>query len=170
MNAERLIASMERFPDVLVPLVRGLDAADVRFKPRPGDWSILEVLRHLGDEEVDDFRTRLDLTLHQPGTSWPGIDPEGWAGERRYNEDDPDGALHRFVNERVTSIGWLKGLEAPDWNSSYEHPQIGPLRAGDLLASWAAHDQLHLRQIAKRRFEMIQVHAGDFDTAYAGPW
>ena len=49
-------------------------------------------------------------------------------------------------------------------------PKIGPIRAGDLLASWAAHDMLHLRQIAKRKFELIQQAGGEFTTDYAGPW
>ena len=47
---------------------------------------------------------------------------------------------------------------------------LGGLSAGDLLASWAAHDWLHLRQIAKRRHELTARDAGKFSIAYAGRW
>ena len=61
-------------------------------------------------------------------------------------------------------------LENPDWNLTYEHPRIGPLRAGDLFLSWVAHDQLHIRQIAKRCFEMINEDGKQFESRYAGDW
>lgn len=58
----------------------------------------------------------------------------------------------------------------PDWSAAYAHPQWGPIRAGDLLAAWAAHDALHLRQIAKRLYQLTAAAAGDHPTIYAGEW
>ncbi|NUP91044.1 MAG: DinB family protein, partial [Candidatus Sumerlaeia bacterium] len=51
---------------------------------------------------------------------------------------------------------------------THRHPKAGPLRAGDLLAAWAAHDALHLRQIAKRLLDLARRDAGGFKTDYAG--
>ncbi|MBK7403801.1 MAG: hypothetical protein IPJ41_04000 [Phycisphaerales bacterium] len=61
-------------------------------------------------------------------------------------------------------------LAKVDWNRAYHHPKLGSLRAGDLLAAWAAHDALHLRQIAKRMHELASHDAPGFDAAYAGEW
>jgi len=170
MNATMIIDRLERMTTLLPALVAGLPDGDVKFKPPTGAWSILEVVNHLVDEEVLDFRMRLKLTLEQPGTPWPVNDPEGWAIEKKYNEQDLAGSLVRFVTERAASVRWLRGLESPDWNKAYQHPRVGPVPAGMLLASWQAHDALHIRQIAKRMFELASRDAPEYSTRYAGEW
>lgn len=153
-------------------MVEGLKLEDLRWKPPSGNWSILEVLCHLADEESEDFRAHLAFILEQRSGEWPRIDPEGWAVERRYNEQNPAAVLQRFVEQRQHSVVWLSSLPPSiDWSLAYEHPRFGPIRAGDLLASWAAHDALHLRQIAKRLHEMAGRDGGaQYRTRYAGEW
>ncbi len=127
----------------------------------------------MGDEEVDDFRTRLRNTLEDPSRAWPPIDPEGWARDRNYVEDNLPEAVERFCAERSTSMRWLRTLGDPsrvDWARAHAHPKFGPISAGDLLASWAAHDALHFRQISKRLFELTQRDAAPAGTKYAGEW
>lgn len=170
MNAAPIIDRLERMSTLLPALVMGLPDADVRFKPPSGAWSILEVVCHLVDEETLDFRARLRMTLEQPGQKWPPTDPEGWAIEKRYNEQDLATSVITFVNERAASVRWLRSLVAPDWNLTYLHPKVGPLAAGMLLSSWQAHDALHIRQIAKRLFELAAHDAPEHSTRYAGEW
>lgn len=170
MDAGKLIGAMERFGRVLPAVVEGIAPADARWKPEDGAWSILEVVRHLGDEEVLDFRTRVRLTLEGKGEAWPGIDPEGWAVQKRYNEGDLVEAVGAFVRERRSSVEWLRGLGAADWAAVHRHPRFGEMRAGELLGAWAAHDALHLRQIAKRMYQLAQRDAGTHSVAYAGEW
>jgi hypothetical protein len=170
MDSARLITRLEGAPAALVSLLAGMPAADARWKPSPADWSILEILCHLGDEEVEDFRMRLHLTLERPGEAWPPIDPEGAARERQYNEQDFGAALARFGRERAASMQWLRTLGEVDWNMAHQHPKFGPIRAGELLVSWAAHDALHLRQIAKRLHQLAERDGGGFSAAYAGGW
>jgi hypothetical protein len=166
----KLIDSLKRFSDVLAALVRTIPLEDARWRPADGAWSVLEVLRHLLDEEVEDFRGRLERTLRDPTEPWAQNDPEGWALERRYNEADPAETVERFVAERRESVVWLRSVSDADWSQAHEHPQWGPIRAGDILVSWAAHDALHLRQIAKRMFQLAQRDGGKYQTAYAGEW
>ncbi len=169
VHVDRLIDSLERFADVLPAAVRRLRSDDARWRPDDGGWSILEIVAHLADEEVEDFRARLRLTLQDPLADWPPIDPEGWAIQRRYNEGGLDAALGRFVAARRESVAWLRGLPNPDYSQSHEHPR-GRLRAGDLLTAWVAHDALHLRQIAKRLYQIAGRDAGEFHADYAGRW
>ena len=68
------------------------------------------------------------------------------------------------------SLEWLRGLSRPDWDAAYTHPKLGVIRAGDLLASWCAHDVLHLRQMARWHWRRLQDAAGPFGTGYAGQW
>ncbi len=151
-------------------LVNATDVEQARWKPAPQEWSILEVVNHLYDEEREDFRMRLDLTLHQPGVDWPGIDPRGWVTARAYNTRDLQESLQYFLAERRKSIIWLQTLDAPDWSTAREHPQAGKLCAGDLLASWVAHDFLHIRQLAQLHWQTITRLAKPYGSDYAGDW
>ena len=161
---------MERFPGALRALARGLPDADARWKPSPEDWSILEVVNHLADDEAEDIRVRLRLTLEAPGEPWPPVDAQAKAVERRYNDRDVNASVDRFARERAASLEWLRGLEAVDWEASHDEPKHGLLRAGDLMTAWAAHDALHLRQIAKRLHQLAERDGGGVSSAYAGSW
>ncbi len=170
MNADRLIHSLERFKTTLPVLVDGISDDDARWKPPSGNWSILEIVCHLADEEREEFRTRIELTLQDPQQPWPPIDPEQAAVDRNYNESNLREAVRQFVSERRRSIEFLRSLKDADWSKVHVHPKFGPIQAGEVMAAWAAHDHLHVRQIAKRMFEMNQRDAAPYGTRYAGSW
>lgn len=169
MNASALVDRLERFAAVLPPLTAMVGDADARWKPAPQHWSVLEVCRHLLDEEREDFRPRLESTLRDPAAPWPKLQLEGIAERRGYNEADPKETVAAWTAERRKSVAWLRSLASPAWNNAYRHPSR-PIRAGDLLASWAAHDALHLRQISRRLHELAGRDGGGFETGYAGAW
>src|SRR5262245_52090662 len=170
MDVEKQIASLVRFGRMLPEVVGEVRDPDAAWKPPDGAWSILEVVCHLVDEETADFRRRLALTLENPNEPWSPIDPEGWAVERRYNDGNVRDVASRFASLRAESIVWLRSLNRPEWTKAYQHPKLGPIRAGDILSAWAAHDYLHLRQVAKRMYELAGRDAGEFSTRYAGQW
>jgi hypothetical protein len=170
MDSERLVAQLASFQATLSAVTRGIDAADARWRPAEGAWSILEIVAHIADEETLDFRTRTKLTLAGAGEAWPPSDPAGDVVNKDFNSRDLTAEVERFGSARQESLHWLASLDAPDWNLAYEHPALGALRAGDVLASWAAHDVLHLRGLTLRRFQLIERDSGSFDTAYAGRW
>ena len=150
-------------------MVDGLAVEQMRWKPTPEEWSILEVINHLYDEEREDFRTRVDYTLHRPGEDPPAIDPEGWVTARGYNQRAPAESLQNFLCERQQSVAWLEELVAPDWQKSYQRADF-EISAGDLLASWLAHDFLYLRQLTELYYAWVKQHAAPFRIAYAGDW
>jgi len=170
MHVPRMIGSLERFGRMLTEIVRDVSPDDARWRPPDGAWSILEIVGHLADEEALDFRPRIESTLMDPERAWPPIDPEGWAIERRYNEGNLGEAVARFIALREESVAWLRSLENPDWTRTHVHPSFGPFAAGDIFSAWVAHDYLHLRQLAKRMYEVAARDAGEFSTRYAGQW
>jgi hypothetical protein len=167
------IAALERFPAMLRAVVAGLTPEEARRRGPKDAWSILEIVNHMADEEVDDFPRRLRLILEDPQQDWPPIDPEGWAKQRDYQSRDLAESLERFERQRRESVAWLRSLEnqnpPPDWSKSHTS-KFGTMAAGDMLASWLAHDMLHLRQIAKRLYELGEIRAGGYSSAYAGSW
>lgn len=167
MQIEALIRSLEVGGEAIRVSVAGLSDDDARRPPAPGKWPVVSIVSHMADEERDDFRRRLRSTLEDPAAPWTPIDPEGWARERGYAERDLAPVLADFRSERAESLAWLRSLRSVDWSRAHEHPKLGSLRAGDLLAAWAAHDLLHLRQIATTRLALVQVAAEPFTTRYA---
>ena len=168
MDLAPIRVRLARNRDTIRSLLEEVDEDRARWRPDPGSWSILEVVNHLHDEEREDFRRRIDLTLHHPGEPWPAIDPVGWVTARNYQARDLEESVNRFLREREVSLAWLAELVDPDWNRAYDHPRAGPLRAGDLVVSWLGHDFLHLRQLSRLHFAYLRETG--FSTDYSGGW
>ena len=170
MDVDRLATRLAANAGVFRHLLEGVAAEQARWKPSLDKWSLLEVVSHLADEERDDFRARLELTLHRPGEPWPPIDPPRWAVERRYNERELAPVLEDFLSERRRSVHWLRSLGPVDGDAAYRHPEAGTITAGDLLASWLAHDLIHVRQMNRLHYEYHAERSAPYRLGYAGPW
>lgn len=172
MDLAWAIAQLTRQAAAIAALVDGIDAEQARWKPAADAWSVLEVINHLYDEEREDFRRRLDLTLYQPEADWPPIDPVGWVTQRSYNTRDLDESLANFRHARGESIAWLQSLQSPDFNQSRPLRSLPGvrIRAGDLLAAWVAHDVLHLRQLVELKYGYLKQQCQPYDVRYAGEW
>lgn len=164
-----IISKLDHTAQSIQALVDGIDEEQARWKPGPDDRSITEVICHLADEEVEDFRTHINHLLYHSNQPWPSIDPDGWVIQRKYNQQDHCAALQRFMNERQESLKWLSRLDSPDWDNGMDMP-FGKLTAGDVLASWIAHDLLHLRQLIELHYAYTLSAAKPFDIRYAGEW
>ncbi|HSJ58387.1 MAG TPA: DinB family protein [Anaerolineae bacterium] len=169
MNVEQAVARMAESAAAIRAVTLGITDEQARWKPDPESWSVLEVVNHLWDEEREDFRQRIDYTLHRPGEEWPPIDPMGWVDVRRYNERDLAESFEGFLAAREDSLAWLRALRAPDWEATYQAPW-GAISAGDLLASWVAHDLLHLRQLVELRWLLTTSELAPRNVRYAGEW
>ena len=170
MDRDRALSALEANGAAIVALVRDLTTDQARARPSPAEWSVLEVINHLDDEEREDFRRRLDLPLHHPDQPVPPNDPERWVTERDYNGRDLGESFARFQAERQRSLVWLRALESPDWSRTCKRPGRDTLRAGDLLAAWVAHDLLHLRQLVALKWGYLVAEAAPYEVEYAGPW
>jgi len=169
MDVKQACVQLQKQGQMIMALINGLNGQEFCWKPNPESWSVLEVLGHLVDEEELDFRCHLDHILHTPDQPWPEIDPMGWVTERRYNEQDPDVQLINFSTAREQSIIWLASLPQPNFNASITLPW-GALTAGDMLASWLAHDLLHLRQLVELRYAITAEACLPYRLDYAGKW
>jgi len=170
VNAGAITARLAGGPGAVRSVALVVSASDHAWKPSPSDWSVLEIVCHLADEEEEDFARRIRLLLEDPEMAWPAIDPEGWAVERDYASRDIDNELDRFARSRRDNLAWLEARGTIDWSTKKTHPVMGSMHAGDLLAAWAAHDALHIRQIARRLHQLAARDAGGFTPEYAGSW
>ncbi len=169
MDIDYFVARMSANRLAFEGLLRDVGNDQARWKPSPEKWSVLEVINHLYDEEREDFRQRLESVLADPTRALPPIRPQEWVVERAYNERDMRESINNFLSERVQSLLWLRTLSSPNWENRHDRP-TGSLSAGDLLASWLAHDFLHLRQLARLHWQYAGAISAPYDTTYAGPW
>ena len=161
---EELARSVELLPMLLA----GLEGAAWRARPSPAEWSPVEIVCHLRDEEVDDFGARLRVIL-AGGPRFAPNDPEQNAMTRRYREADPADALAAFVTHRRATLDLLAAAPPERLAATAERPNGGRLSGLDLLASWVAHDRLHLQQLAGTLARLWANRWAPLDVGYAGP-
>jgi len=169
MKFETLYRELADSTEMIRALLANVTQAESQVKPSPHSWSILEVICHLADEEREDFREHLDFILHRQGEEWHRINPQAWVLERKYNEQAFVASKATFFAERAKSLEWLKGLSHPNWDTVYTS-EFGSVPAGEMFASWIAHDNLHVRQLVELRRTRIEGIVQPFAIAYAGDW
>lgn len=155
--------------EMIRALLKNITQTQARVKPNSESWSILEVACHLYDEECEDFREHLDFILHRQNEEWHRIDPQGWVIERKYNEQNFVEMQEKFFAERARSLEWLRRISESNWEMSHTS-QYGSMKAGDMLASWVAHDNLHIRQLVELRRLGIESITQPYEIEYAGEW
>jgi hypothetical protein len=171
-DAAALLAEARRalapLPDLVDAQVAGLDAAGWRARPAPAEWAPVEIVCHLRDEEAEDFPARLRVIV-EGGTAFAPIDPPGWVEARRYRETDPAAALAALRAGRAASLAWLATVDPARLGASVTHPRLGALSGLDVLAAWAAHDRLHLAQLAATLARLWADRWAPLRVDYAGP-
>jgi hypothetical protein len=168
-DADKIITDLERNSSIIYELLRKTPKEEYQFRPAEGKWSLLEVICHLKDEEIEDFRARVESTLSDPNQPLKSIDPVGWVQSRKYADQSFSEILGQWREERNKNIQWLKGLKAPNWQNAYQHPKFGPMSAQLFLCNWLSHDYHHIRQIITIKRAFI-IHSTGENLRYAGEW
>lgn len=164
-----IIGELEKNKLVFLDLLKDVDSDMILWRQQKDKWCLLEIVCHLYDEERDDFKFRVNWILEKPGDTPPPFNPLDWVTEREYMKQDYTRMLNAFIEEREASVKWIRSLEDPQWDNSYEHKKQGPLTAAYYFNNWLAHDYLHMRQILKLKFDYLEHTSGN-DLNYAGRW
>jgi hypothetical protein len=160
-------ADLARLPRVLEALLGGLDLATWRARPAPAEWSPLEIVCHLRDEEAEDFGARLRVVL-EGGPRFVPIDPPRWVEERAYRDTDPRAALDALGAGRAATLAVLDGVAPERLRHAVPHARLGALSGLDLLAAWVTHDRLHLAQLAATLARLGARRWAPLHAEYAG--
>lgn len=133
-------------PGKLARAVRGLKPAQLRRRPRPGKWSIQEIVAHLADTELV-YGFRLRMMLAQPGSPLQAYDQDKWAKNLAYRRLPLARLLERVRVVREENLRLLRSVPRR-WRSRYGmHTERGQESVGRTLLLLAGHDVNHLRQI-----------------------
>lgn len=169
MDLTKAVTQLHHQGEAILSMCAVLSEPQSRWKPDAEDWSVLEVMAHLLKEERLDFRRHLGVIFQQSQPVWPELDPQQWQKRKTKDPESLQELLGDFKTERETSIAWLNVLQNPDWEAAITF-EWGSLSAGDLLASWLAHDILHLRQLTALLYHLTAGENQPFQVVYAGQW
>src|SRR5262244_1859306 len=161
-------ADLARLPRILDALLDDVDVATWRERPAAAEWSPLEIVCHLRDEETEDFGARMRVIV-EGGLAFVVIDPARWAEERRYRDADPMAALAALRERRAVTLVFLAGLAPERLRHAVSHARLGALSGLDLLAAWVTHDRLHLAQLAATLARLGARRWAPLRAEYAGP-
>ena len=128
-------------PRMLRETTRDCTPADVTTPPKPGEWAIVDVVRHLVEGDRDTLLPRLRRMLAEPRPVF--------AVRRPLEHDDADLAILLDVFERARAdvVRILGAIDDAGWEREGVSPSRGVLSVEAYAASTAAHDTEHLQQI-----------------------
>ena len=169
MSIKEIIQQLETNQQVFKNLLMTKNEEQYLWRPKPEKWNLLEIICHLLDEERDDFKARVKHTLETPLKDLVPIDPQGWVKERGYISRNYNEILQAFLEERDTSVTWLKSKLDANWDNKLTHPNLGDMSAKLFLTNWLAHDYLHIRQILRYDYNYLKEKT-NLDLGYAGNW
>ena len=129
-------------------LTDGLDTDALHRPEAPGKWSVAAVVRHLADNDiVHGYRMRKIVAGTTPAIS--GYDENDWARELRYPDARFDEAIADLDAIRSMNLRMLEGLTDEQMNRTGHHEERGVESVRRVVELIAAHDIVHVRQIAR---------------------
>lgn len=134
------------YPGHLARAVRGLTSGQLRRRPRPGKWSIQEIVGHLADTELV-YGFRLRMMLAQPGAPIQAYDQDLWADRLAYPRQPVGELLNRVRVLRAENLRLLRSVPRSWWNRYGIHAERGRESVQRTIVLLAGHDINHLNQI-----------------------
>jgi len=145
---QEILKSMRASPVILNRLVADLDGNQIRRRPEPGEWAVIEVVAHMAD--VDErAHDRLRRMLAEDNPLLPAFDQDALAKERGYLGMDLAEELRRYQQTRAAHVADLEKLLPDQWRRPGRHADAGDLTVELYEAHVASEDVDHLAQIAR---------------------
>lgn len=157
------IAVLERTPSTFRALLAGLPDVWITADEGPETFTPFDNVGHLVHGERTDWIPRARLILAQ-GAERRFAPYDRFAQARESAGKSMTMLLDEFTELRAENLETLRAWRLSDRELALEgeHPALGPVTLGQLLATWVAHDLGHLAQTAR---VMAKRHR-----AAVGPW
>jgi hypothetical protein len=128
---------------------------DLRTRPEPGEWSVLECIAHIVDAEVvSSGRYRWILAHDEPELI--GYDQDLWVDRLHAPPEEPAELLALFEPMRRANLALWKRTPAQLRDRVGLHRERGPESYGLTFTLIAGHDRFHLGQ-ARRALDRVRT-------------
>ena len=161
-NLDNAVAVLERTPATIRALLGGLSDTWITATEGEETWSPYDVIGHLIHGERTDWIPRTRHILSGDKRPFAPFDRNAQFIEsegRTITE-----LLSTFAELRRENVATLLSLNLTqaDLEKEGQHPELGEVTLGQLLATWVVHDLDHVAQIART---MAKVYGES-----TGPW
>ena len=129
-------------------LMAGRSAADLRWTPEAGRWSIAEIVSHLADAEVV-LAYRMRMILSAPGTPIQAFNQDAFVTSQHAASSDAFESLSLFDAVRASNLRRLRQLNDDERDRFGVHAERGRESIRHLERLHAGHDRNHLAQIER---------------------
>jgi len=146
---ETILTILRSSVAVLKTFTSGLEDEQWKFRSRLDEPSILELVSHLCDVEIEIHQSRIQQIITQMNPFLAGVDSDAWRAERDYQNTRSKHDLEKFIRTRIENINTLSNLSEQDWQKPAQHSFFGPTTLVELLGFAAQHDMNHIREIHK---------------------
>ena len=140
------IGLMRTGPNKIARAVAGLSKQQLRRRPAPGKWSIVEILGHLVDTEVV-YGYRYRMALSQPGMPIQAYDQVTWTEALRHRGRNARRAVTQIRTLRDVNLDLVQSVPRRAWDRYGWHSERGKETVRRTLELIAGHDLNHLDQI-----------------------
>ena len=150
LQVDEAVSLLQATPATLRALLAGLPRDWVDFQEEPDAWSPRTVLVHFIHNERTNWIPRARVILSQGGdhkfAPFQQLPPAG-----EVEDVHIPSMIAEFAALRADNIKTLiaLNLQPIDYSRTGEHPSLGLVTLGNLLATWVVHDLNHTHQILK---------------------
>jgi hypothetical protein len=141
-----IVASLERAPEIVLPLVREVPEAVRKRRPKPGKWSAHEHACHMATIHPV-LLARLELMLRALRPRIVSYFPSAEEEDGALLKLDLEAELQRFSEDRRKLVQRLKTLSPSDWERTAEHEEYPHYSVFIMFRHLALHDMFHAYRI-----------------------
>ncbi len=134
---------------------------DLRTRPEPGEWSVIEIVGHMWDGEISSS-TRYRWIVAHDRPQLPGYDQDLWVARLRWGDPGIDvepELLRPFEALRSANVALWRRMPAGDRDRIGIHLERGPESYELTFRLLAGHDRVHLAQ-ARRALAAVRAARG----------
>lgn len=156
MERDEVIRFLRGVPPEVDNILRGLADEQLRARPVPGQWSLLEIVCHLRDSAIEEgLRARRMVEEDDPVLE--PYDEESRAVEREYQRQEPAKVMTALRAYWTGYAYQLERFSEEEWERPGVHPEIGQVSVRLRAEAEAEHVQTHLDQMWAARAAVAEV-------------
>lgn len=142
-----LVDDLRNARSELLAACQDVSEADLRRRPKDGEWAIIELLAHLPD--VDRYYLSQAQALRDvPGHTFVYFDEEAWARENGDAiERDARAVKLAMAAAHQEVVRWTRSLTPEELDRQGGHPRRGSISVREMIERIANHDRAHTEQI-----------------------
>ncbi len=158
-TTEDLLARLASAPDLLdAALATMPDAPEPALRPASGgqavtgeaEWSVSEIVGHLCDA-ARYWGARMRLAVYEDTPRLEPFDQDALVRLAAYRYLPREALAREFRLVSATTVAWLRGLGAAQWERTGVHAERGPLSVRAMVEIEAGHELEHVRLLAGMR-------------------